>query len=78
MPSPLANLYMRGRQRFPEAQELLRKIVRLRPYDSAAQMQLGRMLAALGQKDDAIAQLLAARSWTGGSGASSRLGRPLS
>jgi Tfp pilus assembly protein PilF len=52
----LANLYMRGR-RFPEAEEYLRKLVVAHPEQAAAHMQLGRVLAAQGKNDDAVAEL---------------------
>jgi tetratricopeptide (TPR) repeat protein len=63
----LANLYMRGR-RFPEAEEYLRKLIAEHsssaPSSSAAgsavvEIQLGRVLAAEGKNDDAIAALVA-------------------
>lgn len=52
----LANVYMRGR-RFPEAEEYLRKVVAARPDQAPAHVQLGRVLAAEGKNDDAIAEL---------------------
>jgi tetratricopeptide (TPR) repeat protein len=52
----LANIYMRGR-RFPEAETELRKLVAARPEQAAARIQLGRVLAAEGKNDDAIAEL---------------------
>ena len=52
----MANIYMRG-HRFTEAEEILRKLVALHPTDAGAHMQLGRMLAADGQNDPAIAEL---------------------
>ena len=55
----LANIYMRGR-RFPEAAEYLRKLVAEHPDEAAAHLQLGRVLAAEGKNDDAIAELEAA------------------
>jgi tetratricopeptide (TPR) repeat protein len=54
----LANIYMRGR-RFVEAEEYLRKLVALHPDNAAAHVQLGRVLAAEGKNDDAIAELQA-------------------
>ena len=61
----LINLYMRGK-RFPEAEELLRKLVDLRPDDPNVHLQLGRVLAAAGKRDDAIAELQAAAKATPG------------
>ncbi len=52
----LANLYMRGR-RFPEAEESLRKLVAAHPELATAHVQLGRVLAAEGRNDAAIAEL---------------------
>ena len=52
----MANIYMRG-HRYTEAEEILRKLVALHPNDAGAHMQLGRMLAADGQNDPAIAEL---------------------
>jgi len=52
----LANIYMRGR-RFPEAAEYLRRLVALHPERAAAHVQLGRVLAAEGKNDAAIAEL---------------------
>ena len=52
----LANIYMRGR-RFPEAEEYLRKLVAAHPDQTAAHVQLGRVLAAEGKYDAAIAEL---------------------
>ena len=54
----LANIYMRGR-RLPEAKEYLRKLVAAHPEQAAAHIQLGRVLAAEGKNDDAIAELQA-------------------
>jgi len=54
----LANIYMRSR-RFPEAAECLRKLVLAHPDDASAHMQLGRVLAAEGKNDDAIAEIQA-------------------
>lgn len=54
----LANLYMRGR-RFPEAEEYLRKVVAAQPENAAAHIQLGRVLAAEGKDDAAVAELQA-------------------
>jgi Flp pilus assembly protein TadD len=52
----LANIYMRGR-RFPEAEEYLRKLVAAHPDEAAAHVQLGRVLAAEGKNEEAIAEL---------------------
>jgi tetratricopeptide (TPR) repeat protein len=52
----LANIYMRGRH-LPEAEEYLRKLVALHPEDAGAHIQLGRVLAAEGKNDAAIAEL---------------------
>jgi tetratricopeptide (TPR) repeat protein len=52
----LANVYMRGR-RFPEAEEYLRKLAAAHPDNEAAHIQLGRVLAAEGKTDAAIAEL---------------------
>lgn len=52
----LANIYMRGK-RLPEAEVELRKLVALHPSEGAARIQLGRVLAAEGKNDDAIAEL---------------------
>jgi len=54
----LANLYMRGRQ-FPEAEQYLRKLVETQPSDAPAHIQLGRVLAAEGKNDAAVAELQA-------------------
>lgn len=51
----LANIYMRGR-RFPEAEAELRKIVAAHPEQGPLHIQLGRILAAQGKNDDAIAE----------------------
>jgi tetratricopeptide (TPR) repeat protein len=52
----LANIYMRGR-RFPEAEAELRKLVTAHPDQAPARIQLGRVLAAEGKNEDAIAEL---------------------
>ena len=54
----LANLYMRGR-RFPEAEDYLRKLLAARADSAAVHIQLGRVLAAEGKTDAAIAELQA-------------------
>jgi tetratricopeptide (TPR) repeat protein len=54
----LANLYMSGR-RFPEAEQYLHKVVEAQPSNAAAHIQLGRVLAAEGKNDDAVAELQA-------------------
>ncbi len=62
-PSPdaltgLANIYMRG-HRLPEAEAELRKLVAAHPEQADARIQLGRVLAAEGKNDEAIAELQA-------------------
>jgi tetratricopeptide (TPR) repeat protein len=52
----LANIYMRDK-RLPEAEVELRKLVAMHPTEGAARIQLGRVLAAEGKNDDAIAEL---------------------
>jgi Flp pilus assembly protein TadD len=52
----LANVYMRG-HKFAEAEEYLRKLVAQHPDQAAVHVQLGRVLAAEGKNDDAIAEL---------------------
>jgi tetratricopeptide (TPR) repeat protein len=52
----LANIYMRG-HRFVEAEEYLRKLVAAQPGNAAAHVQLGRVLAAEGENDAAVAEL---------------------
>jgi len=52
----LANIYMHDK-RLPEAEAELRKLVAMRPREGAARVQLGRVLAAEGKNDDAIAEL---------------------
>jgi tetratricopeptide (TPR) repeat protein len=54
----LANIYMRGR-RLPEAEQFLRKLVAEQPAQADVHLQLGRVLAAEGKNDDAIAELQA-------------------
>jgi tetratricopeptide (TPR) repeat protein len=54
----LANIYMRGR-RLPEAEEYLRKLSAANTDSSALHIQLGRVLAAEGKTDAAIAELQA-------------------
>jgi len=61
----LANLSMRAR-RFPEASEYLRKLIALHPEDSVAHIELGRVLAAAGKNDEAIAELQTAAKATPG------------
>jgi Flp pilus assembly protein TadD len=55
----LANIYMRG-QRLPQAEDVLRKLVTLRPDNVNAHLQLGRVLRAESKNDNAIAELQAA------------------
>jgi predicted Zn-dependent protease len=52
----LANLYMRGR-RFPEAEDYLRKLLAVHAETAQVHIQLGRVLAAEGKTDAAIAEL---------------------
>jgi Flp pilus assembly protein TadD len=52
----LVNIYMRS-QRYTDAESLLRKLAADRPDDPAVHLQLGRMLAASGKKEDAIPEL---------------------
>jgi tetratricopeptide (TPR) repeat protein len=52
----LANIYMRA-HRFTEAEEYLRKLVEAHADDAGAHIQLGRVLAAEGKNDAAIAEL---------------------
>ena len=52
----LVNLYMQGRK-FPQAAELLRKLVEMHPDQAAVHTELGRVLAAESKTDDAIAEL---------------------
>jgi Flp pilus assembly protein TadD len=52
----LANISMRA-HRFPEAEEYLRKLVEAHADDAGAHIQLGRVLAAEGKNDAAIAEL---------------------
>lgn len=52
----LANISMQERH-FPEAEKYLRELVKLHPEEASAHIQLGRVLAAQGKNDDAIAEL---------------------
>jgi tetratricopeptide (TPR) repeat protein len=52
----LANIYMRG-HRFPEAEDYLRKLLADRGESAPVHVQLGRVLAAEGKTDAAIAEL---------------------
>jgi predicted Zn-dependent protease len=54
----LANLYMRGR-RFPEAEDYLRKLLAVEADAAPVRVQLGRVLAAEGKPEAAIAELQA-------------------
>jgi tetratricopeptide (TPR) repeat protein len=54
----LANIYMRGR-RFPEAEDYLRKLLADGGESAPVHIQLGRVLAAEGKMDAAIAELQA-------------------
>jgi tetratricopeptide (TPR) repeat protein len=55
----LTNLYMKS-GRVAEAEPLLRQLAAQRTDDAGLHLQLGRVLAAQGKKDDAIAELQAA------------------
>ncbi len=55
----LVNVYMRGK-RYPEAEKLLRQLALLSPNEPTVRLQLGRVLAASGKRDDAITELEAA------------------
>ena len=55
----LTNLYMKS-GRLGDAEPLLRRLAAERPDDAGIHLQLGRVLAAQGKKDDAIAELQAA------------------
>jgi len=52
----LVNISMQARH-FPEAEGYLRKLAAAHPDDAAAHVQLGRVLAAQGKSEDAIAEL---------------------
>jgi tetratricopeptide (TPR) repeat protein len=52
----LANIYMRDK-RLPEAEVELRKLGAMHPEQPETRIQLGRVLAAEGKNDDAIAEL---------------------
>ena len=52
----LTNLYMKS-GRLGEAEPLLRRLAGERPDDADIHLQLGRVLAAQGKKDDAIAEI---------------------
>ncbi len=52
----LTNIYMKS-GRLGEAEPLLRRLATERPNDAGIHLQLGRVLAAQGKKDDAIAEL---------------------
>ncbi|MGB6401278.1 MAG: tetratricopeptide repeat protein [Candidatus Sulfotelmatobacter sp.] len=67
----LANIYMRGR-RFPEAEEYLRKLLAVNGESAAVHIQLGRVLAAEGKTDAAIAELQAGLKLAPGDDAAQR------
>jgi tetratricopeptide (TPR) repeat protein len=67
----LANLYMRGR-RFPEAEDYLRKLLAEHANSAPAHIQLGRVLAAEGKTDAAIAELQAGIKLSPGDDAAQR------
>src|ERR1035437_9129724 len=52
----LTNLYMKS-GRLGEAEPLLRRLAAERPDDAGLHLQLGRVLAAQGKRDDAIAEI---------------------
>src|SRR5271165_3373892 len=52
----LTNIYMKS-GRLGEAEPLLRRLAAERPDDAGIHLQLGRVLAAQGKRDDAIAEL---------------------
>ena len=55
----LTNIYMKS-GRLGDAEPLLRRLATERPDDAGVHLQLGRVLAAQGKKDDAIAEIQAA------------------
>src|ERR1039458_4330756 len=55
----LTNLYMKS-GRLGEAEPLLRRLAAERPDDAGIHLQLGRVLAAQGKKDDAIVEIQSA------------------
>jgi Flp pilus assembly protein TadD len=55
----LTNIYMKS-GRLADAEPLLRRLATERPDDAGIHLQLGRVLAAQGKKEDAIAELQAA------------------
>jgi Flp pilus assembly protein TadD len=52
----LTNIYMKS-GRLADAEPLLRQLAAERPDDAGIHLQLGRVLATLGKKDDAIAEI---------------------
>jgi Flp pilus assembly protein TadD len=52
----LTNIYMKS-ARLSDAEPLLRRLATERPDDAGIHLQLGRVLAARGKKDDAIAEI---------------------
>jgi tetratricopeptide (TPR) repeat protein len=67
----LANVYMRGR-RFPEAEDYLRKLLARNMDSGPVEIQLGRVLAAEGKNDDAIAAMRAGIKMSPGDEAAER------
>lgn len=67
----LANIYMRGR-RFPDAEDYLRKLLAAHADSAAVHIQLGRVLAAEGKTDAAIAELQAGMKLAPGDDAAER------
>ncbi len=67
----LANIYMRG-HRFPEAEDYLRKLLAEHADYAPVHIQLGRVLAAEGKTDGAIAELQAGIKLSPGDDAAQR------
>ncbi len=59
----LTNIYMRS-GRIAEAEPLLRELAKDRPDDAGLHLQLGRVLAAQGKKDEAVVEIQAALELT--------------
>ena len=67
----LANVYMRGR-RFPEAEDYLRKLLAQHLDSGPVEIQLGRVLAAEGKNENAIAAMRAGIKMSPGDEAAER------